>query len=129
MPLQRICCSGMSEIEKEKAYREFMNLRAGEKLYREIELSDGKGYILKIFCKLGAEGEIDVIQIGQREEAEGTVIFTGDPMHFDDKKQLHVWLIQTLLDSFDSTPYITICPIQIHKLKEREREHTTAMYW
>ncbi len=118
-----------SALKKETIYRDFMDLAEGEELYREIELSNGKGFILKIFSKCLPEGGVQVIQVGQREEPQGMAIFTADPLHFEDIDAFKEWLLEFLLKNFDTAPHISICPMDIDAIKAKEREHTSAMYW
>ncbi|MCK5559149.1 MAG: hypothetical protein KAJ51_01090 [Thermoplasmata archaeon] len=96
--------------------------------YREIILSDNKGFLIKTTCNLTSDNQIQVIQYREHVAAEGMKFACTEPIYFENKTAFLDWLVELLKKNFDEIPYITISPIDEITIKKHEREAQDTMY-
>jgi hypothetical protein len=96
--------------------------------YREIILSDNKGFLIKTTCSLTSDDQIQVIQYREHVAAEGMKFACTEPIYFENKTAFLDWLVELLKKNFDEIPYITISPIDVIAIKKHERDAQDTMY-
>ena len=119
---------GEMGIEDEATFHDFMKMEPGDELYREITVSDGKGYLMKIFVKRRSKGTYQVVHFLEKEEAEGRVMSAPPPIDFTDEVDFMSFLINLLAKEFERCPFITIRPMEMEEIERKEKEATDFMY-
>jgi len=119
---------GEMGVEDEKTFQDFMKLEPGDEFYREITVSDGKGYFMKVFVKKRSKGSYQAVHFLEKEEADGRVISAPPPIDFSDEVDFMSFLINLLAKEFERCPFITIRPMEIDEIEKREKEATDYMY-
>ena len=105
-----------------------MKMEEGDEFYREITVSDGKGYVMQIYVKRRAGGSLQAVHFVEKEEAEGRMINAPPPIDFNDEVDFMSFLINLLAKEFERCPFITIRPMEMEAIQKKEKEATDYMY-
>ena len=119
---------GQMNVETESTFQDFMKMEEGDEFYREISVSDGKGYLMQIYVKRRAGGALQAVHFIEKEEAEGRMINAPPPIDFNDEVDFMSFLINLLAKEFERCPFITIRPMEMEAIQKKEKEATDYMY-
>ncbi len=83
-----------------------------------------------INCQAESQQDKNDIKAGAGDESDWATLTVTMPYSYDQPMlQFFEWLFETIATRFDQLPYISVKPIDIKAIRNREREIDQSMFW